>query len=70
MEIHDAPTPEMLIQQFTTEQLVQLFDEIGYQVSGREIDHLRSRVIETLSVEQAFQELIDRKQAASQASTE
>jgi len=61
----EIPTPEKVVQRFTTEQMIGLFQEIGYRVTPSEMEDLKKQVLKLESVEQAFQEFLDSRDSSA-----
>jgi len=61
----EIPTPEQVVQRFTTEQMIGLFQEIGYRVTPSEMEDLKKQVLKLESVEQAFQEFLDSRDSSA-----
>jgi hypothetical protein len=61
----EIPTPEQVVQRFTTEQMIGLFQEIGYRVTPSEMEDLKKQVLKLESVEQAFQEFLDKRDSSA-----
>lgn len=65
MEDHEIPHPEVVVSQFTEEEMQELFSEIGYSVGLDEMSELKKAVAVKKSVEEAFRDFLATKQSAA-----
>ena len=54
----ELPTPESLVRQFSAEQVIGLFEEMGYSINAEDAESILRSVLTHGSVELAFQHWI------------
>ena len=54
----ELPTPETLVGQFSAEQVIGLFEEMGYSINAEDAESILRSVLAHGSVELAFQHWI------------
>ena len=59
MQSDQFPTPEDVLQKFSIEEMIELFLEMGYTVTAKEMERLQRRVTESECVEHVIQAFLE-----------